>query len=183
MRRQRTFLEPQVGSFKEFSSENLTTESQWTKVQPMAPRLCVVVLRCGRKFAVWEVDIRLQSMPLREIAIASPAATATRMVQPANTNKGARCNMTLSTNDLDNSTTLPCRNGRCRGPALVDTCQDTFRFHVDTNEGCALVINVRSRMAGVERYSVEAMVRNAKRLCQYAEMARQRTVNIVTVVD
>jgi lipoyl-dependent peroxiredoxin len=49
--------------------------------------------------------------------------------------------------------------------------------------GYALAIDVRVRMPGVERSTAEEMVRIAERLCPYAKMARQGTVNIVTVVD
>ncbi|CAB3696457.1 Ohr family peroxiredoxin [Paraburkholderia rhynchosiae] len=49
--------------------------------------------------------------------------------------------------------------------------------------GYALVIDLRVRMPGVERRVAEELVRNAERLCPYAKMARQGTVNIVTVVD
>jgi lipoyl-dependent peroxiredoxin len=49
--------------------------------------------------------------------------------------------------------------------------------------GYALVIDLRVRMPGVERAVAEEMVRSAERLCPYAKMARQGTVNIVTVVD
>ncbi|QCP51966.1 Ohr family peroxiredoxin [Trinickia violacea] len=49
--------------------------------------------------------------------------------------------------------------------------------------GYALVIDVRARMPGVERSLAEALVRHAERLCPYAKMARQGTVNIVTVID
>jgi organic hydroperoxide reductase OsmC/OhrA len=38
-------------------------------------------------------------------------------------------------------------------------------------------------MPGVERRVAEELVRHAERLCPYAKMARQGTVNIVTVVD
>jgi len=49
--------------------------------------------------------------------------------------------------------------------------------------GYALVIDLRVRMPGVDRSVAEEMVRSAERLCPYAKMARQGTVNIVTVVD
>jgi Ohr subfamily peroxiredoxin len=49
--------------------------------------------------------------------------------------------------------------------------------------GYALVIDLRVRMPGVERRVAEELVRHAERLCPYAKMARQGTVNIVTVVD
>ncbi|MBN3751414.1 Ohr family peroxiredoxin [Paraburkholderia sp. Tr-20389] len=49
--------------------------------------------------------------------------------------------------------------------------------------GYALVIDVRVRIPGVERAVVEELVRNTERLCPYAKMARQGTVNIVAVVD
>lgn len=49
--------------------------------------------------------------------------------------------------------------------------------------GYALLIDVRVRMPGVERKVAEELVRNAERLCPYAKMARQGTVNIVAVVD
>jgi Ohr subfamily peroxiredoxin len=49
--------------------------------------------------------------------------------------------------------------------------------------GYALVIDVRVRIPGVERSVAEELVRNAERLCPYAKMARQGTVNIVAVVD
>jgi len=49
--------------------------------------------------------------------------------------------------------------------------------------GYALVIDVRVRIPGVERAVAEELVRNAERLCPYAKMARQGTVNIVAVVD
>jgi Ohr subfamily peroxiredoxin len=49
--------------------------------------------------------------------------------------------------------------------------------------GYALVIDVRVRMPGIERCVAEELVRSAERLCPYAKMARQGTVNIVTVVD
>ncbi len=48
--------------------------------------------------------------------------------------------------------------------------------------GYALLIDVRVRMPGVERHVAEELVRNAERLCPYAKMARQGTVNIVAVV-
>ena len=49
--------------------------------------------------------------------------------------------------------------------------------------GYALLIELRVRMPGIERSAAEEMVRNAERLCPYAKMARQGTMNIVTVVD
>lgn len=49
--------------------------------------------------------------------------------------------------------------------------------------GYALAIDVRVRMPGVERYVAEELVRHAERLCPYAKMARQGTVNIVAVID
>ena len=49
--------------------------------------------------------------------------------------------------------------------------------------GYALVTDLRVRMPGVERSVAEELVRHAERLCPYAKMARQGTVNIVTVVD
>jgi Ohr subfamily peroxiredoxin len=49
--------------------------------------------------------------------------------------------------------------------------------------GYALAIDIRVRMPGIERPRVEELVRNAERLCPYAKMARQGTINIVTVVD
>ncbi|WP_322027750.1 Ohr family peroxiredoxin [Burkholderia sp. BCC1977] len=49
--------------------------------------------------------------------------------------------------------------------------------------GYALLVEVRVRMPGVDRSIAEEMVRTAERLCPYAKMARQGTVNIVTVVD
>ncbi|MGU7784958.1 Ohr family peroxiredoxin [Burkholderia sp. PU8-34] len=49
--------------------------------------------------------------------------------------------------------------------------------------GYALLVDVRVRMPGVDRSTAEEMVRTAERLCPYAKMARQGTVNIVTVVD
>jgi osmotically inducible protein OsmC len=49
--------------------------------------------------------------------------------------------------------------------------------------GYALVIDVRVRIPGVGRAAAEELVRNAERLCPYAKMARQGTVNIVAVVD
>lgn len=49
--------------------------------------------------------------------------------------------------------------------------------------GYALVIDLRVQMPGVDRSVAEEMVRTAERLCPYAKMARQGTVNIVTVVD
>ncbi|HEX7911418.1 MAG TPA: Ohr family peroxiredoxin [Paraburkholderia sp.] len=49
--------------------------------------------------------------------------------------------------------------------------------------GYALVIDLRVRMPGVDRRVAEEMVRSAERLCPYAKMARQGSVNIVTVVD
>lgn len=49
--------------------------------------------------------------------------------------------------------------------------------------GYALVIDLRVKIPGVERSVAEEMVRHAERLCPYAKMARQGTVNIVTVVD
>jgi Ohr subfamily peroxiredoxin len=49
--------------------------------------------------------------------------------------------------------------------------------------GYALVIDVRVRIPGVGRAVAEELVRNAERLCPYAKMARQGTVNIVAVVD
>ncbi|KWH28599.1 peroxiredoxin [Burkholderia cepacia] len=49
--------------------------------------------------------------------------------------------------------------------------------------GFALLVDVRVRMPGVDRSVAEEMVRTAERLCPYAKMARQSTVNIMTVVD
>ena len=49
--------------------------------------------------------------------------------------------------------------------------------------GYALVIDVRVRMPGVGRHVAEELVRNAERLCPYAKMTRQGTVNIVAVID
>ncbi|WGY73604.1 Ohr family peroxiredoxin [Burkholderia cepacia] len=49
--------------------------------------------------------------------------------------------------------------------------------------GYALLVDVRVRMPGVNRSIAEEMVRTAERLCPYVKMARQGTVNIVTVVD
>ncbi|HKT64542.1 Ohr family peroxiredoxin [Burkholderia sp. 22313] len=49
--------------------------------------------------------------------------------------------------------------------------------------GYALIVDVRVRMPGVDRSLAEEMVRTAERLCPYAKMAKQGTVNIVTVVD
>lgn len=49
--------------------------------------------------------------------------------------------------------------------------------------GFALLVDVRVRMPGVDRSVAEEMVRTAERLCPYAKMARQGTVNIMTVVD
>jgi lipoyl-dependent peroxiredoxin len=49
--------------------------------------------------------------------------------------------------------------------------------------GYALVIDVKVRIPGVERAVAEELVRNAERLCPYAKMARQGTMNIVAVVD
>ncbi|MEK2606994.1 Ohr family peroxiredoxin [Burkholderia arboris] len=49
--------------------------------------------------------------------------------------------------------------------------------------GYALLVDVRVRMPGVDRSIAEEMVRTAERLCPYAKMAQQGTVNIVTVVD
>ncbi|SEU15283.1 peroxiredoxin, Ohr subfamily [Burkholderia cepacia] len=49
--------------------------------------------------------------------------------------------------------------------------------------GFALLVDVRVRMPGVDRSLAEEMVRTAERLCPYAKMARQGTVNIMTVVD
>ncbi|KVU54896.1 Ohr family peroxiredoxin [Burkholderia cepacia] len=49
--------------------------------------------------------------------------------------------------------------------------------------GFALLVDVRVRMPGVDRNLAEEMVRTAERLCPYAKMARQGTVNIMTVVD
>lgn len=49
--------------------------------------------------------------------------------------------------------------------------------------GYALLIDVRVRMPGVDRSIAEEMVRTAERLCPYAKMARQGTINIVTVID
>jgi len=49
--------------------------------------------------------------------------------------------------------------------------------------GYALVVDLRVRMPSVERRVAEEFVRNAERLCPYAKMARQGTVNIVAVVD
>ena len=49
--------------------------------------------------------------------------------------------------------------------------------------GYALVIDVRVRMPGIGRCVAEELVRSAERLCPYAKMARQGTVNVVTVVD
>jgi len=49
--------------------------------------------------------------------------------------------------------------------------------------GYALVIDVRVKIPDMERRVAEELVRNAERLCPYAKMARQGTVNIVAVVD
>jgi osmotically inducible protein OsmC len=49
--------------------------------------------------------------------------------------------------------------------------------------GYALLVDVRVRMPGVDRSIAEEMVRAAERLCPYAKMARQGTVNVVTVID
>ncbi|WP_175779556.1 Ohr family peroxiredoxin [Burkholderia anthina] len=49
--------------------------------------------------------------------------------------------------------------------------------------GYALRVDVRVRMPGVDRSVAEELVRTAERLCPYAKMAKQGTVNIVTVVD
>jgi len=49
--------------------------------------------------------------------------------------------------------------------------------------GYALVIDLRVQMPGIERSEAEELVRHAERLCPYAKMARQGTVNVVTVVD
>lgn len=49
--------------------------------------------------------------------------------------------------------------------------------------GFALLVDVRVRMPGVDRSLAEEMVRAAERLCPYAKMARQGTVNIMTVVE
>ncbi|MCX4155043.1 MULTISPECIES: Ohr family peroxiredoxin [Paraburkholderia] len=49
--------------------------------------------------------------------------------------------------------------------------------------GYALVFDIRVRMPGVERSVAEELVRSAERLCPYAKMARNGTVNVVTVVD
>ncbi|MCA7994172.1 Ohr family peroxiredoxin [Burkholderia cepacia] len=49
--------------------------------------------------------------------------------------------------------------------------------------GFALLVDVRVRMPGVDRSVAEEMVCTAERLCPYAKMARQGTVNIMTVVD
>ena len=49
--------------------------------------------------------------------------------------------------------------------------------------GYALVIDLRVRIPGLERPVAEEFVRHAERLCPYAKMARQGTVNIITVVD
>ncbi|MBM5584939.1 Ohr family peroxiredoxin [Burkholderia pseudomallei] len=49
--------------------------------------------------------------------------------------------------------------------------------------GYALLVDVRVRMPGVDRSIAEELVRTAERLCPYAKMARQGTVNIVTVAD
>ncbi|WP_109480313.1 Ohr family peroxiredoxin [Paraburkholderia sp. C35] len=49
--------------------------------------------------------------------------------------------------------------------------------------GYALMIDVQVRIPGVAREVAEELVRNAERLCPYAKMARQGTVNIVAVVD
>ncbi|RQR35510.1 Ohr family peroxiredoxin [Burkholderia sp. Bp9143] len=49
--------------------------------------------------------------------------------------------------------------------------------------GYALLVDVRVRMPGIDRDIAEELVRTAERLCPYAKMARQGTVNIVTVVD
>ncbi|CAM2161860.1 Organic hydroperoxide resistance protein OhrB [Paraburkholderia sacchari] len=49
--------------------------------------------------------------------------------------------------------------------------------------GYALLVDVRVRIPGVDRRIAEEMVRTAERFCPYAKMARQGTVNIVTVVD
>ncbi|KVE70800.1 Ohr family peroxiredoxin [Burkholderia vietnamiensis] len=49
--------------------------------------------------------------------------------------------------------------------------------------GHALLVDVRVRMPGVDQNIAEERVRAAERLCPYAKMARQATVNIATVVD
>ncbi|WP_296651407.1 Ohr family peroxiredoxin [Paraburkholderia sp.] len=49
--------------------------------------------------------------------------------------------------------------------------------------GYALLVDVRVRMPGVDRSIAQEMVRTAERFCPYAKMAKQGTVNIVTVVD
>lgn len=69
------------------------------------PHLSLVMLRGRPKIAIWVVDIRLQRMPLNEMAIASPTLTADSVIQPTSTNRGLRRNMMFSTNDLNHPST------------------------------------------------------------------------------
>ncbi|MBN3776407.1 Ohr family peroxiredoxin [Burkholderia sp. Ac-20345] len=68
---------------------------------------------------------------------------------------------------------------------ITDTVVDVqVSFGRDPMDGgYALLVDVRVRMPGIDRSIAEEMVRTAERLCPYAKMARQGTVNIVTVVD
>ncbi|MBN3835671.1 Ohr family peroxiredoxin [Burkholderia sp. Ac-20344] len=68
---------------------------------------------------------------------------------------------------------------------ITDTVVDVqVSFGRDPMDGgYALLVDVRVRMPGIDRRIAEEMVRTAERLCPYAKMAKQGTVNIVTVVD
>ncbi|MBY4693370.1 Ohr family peroxiredoxin [Burkholderia latens] len=69
--------------------------------------------------------------------------------------------------------------------AIADTVVEVqVSFGRDPMDGgYALLVDVRVRMPGIDRSLAEEMVRTAERLCPYAKMAKQGTVNIVTVVD
>ncbi|MGF6994554.1 hypothetical protein P3T25_002910 [Paraburkholderia sp. GAS32] len=126
------------------------------------PHVSVLMPRWLWKIAIWEANIRLQKIPLNETAIASPTLTADSMIQPANTDRGPRRSMTLSTNDLNDRPTQSSRsrchvgNTRRRVPTLVDTHHSTHCCLVDTNryrhdtapelsEGSTLSLSARSK--------------------------------------
>lgn len=77
---------------------------------------------------------------------------------------------------------LLCKRARLEANDTVVEAQVSFgRDPMDG--GYELVVNLQVKMPGVERRVAEELVRNAERLCPYAKMARQGTVNIVTVAD
>ncbi|CAN7672413.1 Ohr family peroxiredoxin [Trinickia sp. LjRoot230] len=77
---------------------------------------------------------------------------------------------------------LLCQRARLETNDTVVEAQVSFgRDPMDG--GYELVVDLRVKMPGVERRVAEELVRNTERLCPYAKMARQGTVNIVTVVD